>query len=329
MQLGNEPRKVKFGTIIAEISIKKVESLIDYNLSRVIASNGLGNQLFQFCFAHFLTGSGRTVRFENDPIFSKHRSYLLGDLNQICSHVGFKKNLNISHTNILGRAAYKFKIADRISALLVKKKLSLNILESEHDRFLFNVPRKIPRDKELLYFGFWQHWKYVDSQMETAVVDINKYLSYIIKSNSVYSKNSKRVVIHVRRGDYLERGLNNILGVIKPESYENVLFKLKKEAKNLEIFTITNDFDLKKDPRYSKSFGTILDPSICNPWQALKLMADADYVIAANSTLSWWGGLLAVTKGGVGFIPNNFFKNLDSKNAFDSPLLSKYDVDFF
>ena len=39
--------------------------------------------------------------------------------------------------------------------------------------------------------------------------------------------------------------------------------------------------------------------------------------------------VLAVRNGGVGFIPNIFFKNLDSKGAFDLPGLGKYEVEFF
>jgi hypothetical protein len=42
------------------------------SLSKVIASSGLGNQLFQFCFAHNLVSNKNKVIFENNPIFAKN-----------------------------------------------------------------------------------------------------------------------------------------------------------------------------------------------------------------------------------------------------------------
>ena len=69
------------------------------SLSKVIASSGLGNQLFQFCFAHSLVSTTNKVIFENNPIFAKNRSYMLADFNKICHHLSFKTNINISHTS--------------------------------------------------------------------------------------------------------------------------------------------------------------------------------------------------------------------------------------
>ena len=134
--------------------------------------------------------------------------------------------------------------------------------------------------------------------------------------------------MHVRRGDYLIRDLDNVLGVIYPESYIKIIDKLFKKYDKLNLITVTDDSNLADLKFYKNNFGTILGPDACSPWEALKLMANADYVISANSTLSWWGALLSTTNGGTGFIPDKWHKNLDTKGAFDLPNFCKYQAEY-
>ena len=300
------------------------------DLSRVIASGGLGNQLFQFCFAHTLINSTNEVIFENNPIFAEDRSYMLSNFHTICNHLSFKTNRNISHTSNFGRLVYKFEIADKLSNYLLNRKSFETIYENENMHFLFDIPRGNSGSKRIIYWGYWQHWRFVASQMQTAVLDIQNFLMNNVQSFSQKFEGNKKLVIHIRRGDFLRRGLGDKFGVITPESYRKVITKVcNTENFDLDIVTITDDVDLQNNKMYGEEFGTIVNSSICSPWQALKLMATADYVISANSTLSWWGAVLAVHNGGVGFIPEDFYKNLDSKGAHDMPNLGKYKAEFF
>jgi hypothetical protein len=300
------------------------------SLSKVIASSGLGNQLFQFCFAHNLVSNKNKVIFENNPIFAKNRSYMLADFNKICHHLSFKTNINISHTSNFGRAVYKFGIADRFSGYLLDKKSFEMIYEDENTNFSLDIIEYEPNSKRRIYWGYWQHWGFIASQMETAVLDIQNFLTHKVQSIPQKFEKNKKLVIHVRREDYLARGLDSVLGVITPGSYRKIITQVcDRENKNLEVITVTDDLNLKNNKLYGEEFGTIIDSSVCSVWQTLKLMAGADYVISANSTLSWWGAVLAVRNGGVGFIPNIFFTNLDSKGAYDMPGLGKYEVEFF
>ena len=51
--------------------------------------------------------------------------------------------------------------------------------------------------------------------------------------------------------------------------------------------------------------------------QALNLMSRADVVVSAYSTLSWWGAALTTMNEVRACIHANFYKNLDTKGAFD------------
>lgn len=293
-------------------------------IRRVIASHGLGNQLFQFCFAHYLKESGYKVRFENYPIWSPGLSYSLKKLKTICPHVDFSINPTISHTSILGRMSYRLKIAIPLSDIYMRYARYTRFIESPNQYFTARDLSTLPNVKKSIYQGFWIHWTHAYSQQNSAIADIQKYLSENVDVGDYLVNTNKNLVIHVRRGDYLDRGNESSFGVITAQSYKELISKIKKQYIGINVVTLTNDFNLSENELYGEDFGHILPPDLCDPWQALKLMSQADIVISANSTLSWWGAVIASLNGGIAYIPKNFYKNFDTKDAFHFPTLLRY-----
>lgn len=293
-------------------------------LRRVVASHGLGNQLFQFCFAHNLIEPECRVRIENNPIWSPGLNYSLNTLKSICTHLNILTNPTISHSSILGRITYRLKIATPVANLFMRYARHARVIENPKDYFTFRPTLATSKEKKIIYQGFWTNWKYVFSQRDSAIKDIQQYLDTKVKLIDLPSKSSKNLIIHVRRGDYLERGNDSIFGIITAQSYKKVVKEIQNQFGDVNIITLTDDFNLSKNDLYGKNFGHILTPDLCDQWQALNLMSRADIVVSANSTLSWWGAVLATINGGRAYIPANFYKNLDTKGAFDFPKLIKY-----
>ena len=177
----------------------------------------------------------------------------------------------------------------------------------------------------LVFIGFWQHWKYVQLTESFFLDELIKFMNFKIRVENLVPFGSKYLVVHVRRGDYLRRGNGDTFGVIKPDSYRKLIAEIKEHYVDLDVLTLTDDEFLQDNVEYGKEFGRIITASDCSPWQALKIMSEADIMIAANSTLSWWGAVLSLKNGGKGYIPNSFHKNLDTKGAFDFPGLFKYE----
>jgi hypothetical protein len=294
-------------------------------LKRVIASHGLGNQLFQFCFAHNLTESEQRVRFENNPIWSPGLEYSLNELKYICPHLYFRTNPSISHTSVLGRLVYRLKIAIPIANVLLKSNDYSHFIEDPKDNFTYGLVPNFSDDSRVSYTGFWMHWAYPHSQINSAIVDIQRYLEEKVKLVDCFSREHKNMVVHIRRGDFLERGNDSTFGIISPQSYKGIIKLIKTQIPNINIVTLTDDFNLANNILYGDDFGQILPPNHCDPWQALKLMSQADVVISANSTLSWWGAVLASLNGGTSYIPKKFYKNIDTKDAYNFPGLYVYD----
>jgi hypothetical protein len=291
---------------------------------RVVASHGLGNQLFQYCFAHYLTKSGDKIQIENNPIWSPGLNYSLANLKNSCSHIDFRVNPTVSHSALLGRIAFRTNIAIPISNLYMRYFNYDRYIEIPQNYFTFDQLLSDPIIKKTVYQGFWIHWEYVYSQRNSAVIDIFNYLETQTVSNKFLSKSHKNLVIHVRRGDFTERNNDQTFGIISAESYKKVIKDIKNKFDRINVITLTNDPNLKNNNLYGEDFGRILTPDFCDAWQALKLMSQADIVVSANSTLSWWGSVLATVNGGVGYIPNSFYKNIDTQNAFSFPNLLKY-----
>jgi hypothetical protein len=293
-------------------------------LRRVVASHGLGNQLFQFCFAHNLIEPECRVRIENNLIWSPGLNYSLNRLKSICTHLDIFTNPTISHSSILGRLAYRLKIATPIANLYMRYARHVRVIENPKDYFTFRPTLAASKEQKIIYQGFWTNWNYVFLQRNSAIKDIQHYLDTKVKLVGYLSKSNKNLILHVRRGDYLERGNDSIFGIVTAQSYKNIVKEIKEQFGDVNIITLTDDFNLSNNNLYGEDFGHILPPNLCDQWQALNLMSRADIVVSANSTLSWWGAVLATINGGMAYIPANFYKNLDTKSAFDFPALLKY-----
>jgi len=296
---------------------------------RVMVSHGLGNQLFQFTFAHFLRKFSHTVFLENSPIFPVGHSFMLERLQRECSHLSFHKNFTLSHTSLLGRTMYKYRIANLYQNYVINRGRDNFVNQIMTENFSFFGDKLSLFKTNTTHTGFWQHWKYLDYENYIVANEILETLKTVSMPRSIISKSQDiKVVMHVRRGDYLNRGLDQVFGVISPLSYLDVLDDLLAKFTKLDITTITDDMDLADNMKYSKHFGRILTPNLCNTWQGLKMMAEADIVIAANSTYSWWGAVLNFISGGTSYIPKTFFQKLETNDAFDFPGLIKYDNGF-
>ena len=114
---------------------------------------------------------------------------------------------------------------------------------------------------------------------------------------------------------------------LSPQAIE----KIRSESElKLHIVVITDDIDSAGAIIEKLAPDSVVLPDDANAWQCLALMKSADYVVAANSTLSWWGSLLCAKSGGVSYIPDPWFKNFqpNEDQAFFHPALNTIKSEF-
>jgi hypothetical protein len=281
---------------------------------RVLLKGGLGNQLFQFCYLHFLYNSTqKKVGMIKDPNSRVDRPFNLERLLHSCNHVESAVRVTRkSHFLTL-----KTKLANvRFIKGLIYRYQELKVVHEKHE-YIFS--EKIPKNRnKSVFVGYFQHWSYVESVWEIIgpeiLASLNKQI--ILK----YSLNDY-LVVHVRRGDFILQ--SEQLGTLKSLYYDKAL-QLVLTTLNLpriSLFVITDDPQEAKQIFKENSDVRIIGPTELDEWGCLSLMSGAKAVITANSTLSWWGGYLSFKNGGTTVIPYPWFAGWSEKvgSAFAYP----------
>ena len=241
---------------------------------RVHLAGRLGNQLFSWAFAHHLLQNGNQVSLAYSGVKPEIYS-LLGE----CKHVPIRATA----------AALRFKLNLFIHLIGIfprhKKVISqkFNIC-AEPD--LFDISNS--RD----YLGYFQMFKYLES-IEDKVFDELYSALQNIKLPDKFRKwqiTENYQCLHIRRGDYLLPE-NVGYGLLSADWYSKLY--------QADMPTVIVTDDLVGSSKILETFSDclVLGPQEANVFQALAIMANSSNFIAANSTLSWWGGFLVNKRG--------------------------------
>jgi hypothetical protein len=246
---------------------------------------GLGNQLFQYAFGRIASRSLNTELtldcFEINRISSDD-----GILNFGLSG----KFVNKSKLRI---RLLRFKLIKYIFDLITFSKLN-ELRESEIDNLEIT---QLPRNA--IYSGDFQRWEHVEKFLELNKVIKLNYQSEAFDTMVQNLESADPIVIHMRRGDYLQ---SNDWGLLSWKYYSKVIEILDKSC-NQEIWIFSDSINLVK-----KEFLTTLDLSIQHKlkhrlrWfgtdlgltaaETMILMSNTKRLGIGNSTFSLWAGYL-------------------------------------
>lgn len=289
---------------------------------RVLLKGGLGNQLFQFCYLHFLYNSTqKKVGMIKDPNSRVDRPFMLESLFDSCVHIENDVKYQKSFLFTLGLRIVKLKF---IRGIIYRLNQSHTVTEQHEYVFSEKIPKN--RNKSV-FVGYYQHWSYVESVWEIIGPEILAALSQqvILK----YSLNDY-LVVHVRRGDFTLQ--SEQLGTLKSPYYDKAvqLVLTTLNLPSISLFVITDDPEEAKQIFKENSHVRIIGPTELDEWGCLSLMSGAKAVITANSTLSWWGGYLSLKNGGTMVIPYPWFAEWSEKvgSAFAYPGVLQVDSRF-
>lgn len=293
---------------------------------KVFINGGLGNQLFQLAYAHqYLVKDVSAFEIVADPNPRIDRPFDLSPLLQKCRHAINAKQKSLIHTRIiyLGQRILKKLSQDLLASQRIVNSKSF----TESTPFVFTPP--VAYDSRV-YFGYFQHWKYVESVWETFGAELESIINEILLPFEIDSFNlSKTCIVHIRRGD-LVRSVET-MGILDLDFYKEAILRIRKNTSNdLKFIGITDDFAGAKKISEELGLDLLLGPSELSSWQSIALMAKSKAVVCANSTFSWWGGILSAKKGGAVVIPNPWFVNWHEEvgDAFLHPNLIPVDSSF-
>jgi len=166
--------------------------------------------------------------------------------------------------------------------------------------------------RRLSIWGFFQSWKHADDLLaqgrlpKPRIEDPTEWFT-----SQMAKQNEKRVLtVHVRRGDY--RGLSETLGILDEEYYLSAISSLRAMGAEWEeawIYTDEVEALEKEMPQFlaQENFRIASPPASSHPGESLLAIANADYIIIANSTFSWWSAFFS-TRCSIVIRPSKWFK---------------------
>lgn len=199
-------------------------------------------------------------------------------------------------------AGFCIKTMDKTSTistpLTIKLENQLGMLRTRNSYLIPELPIIAPK----LVTGFFINSRNVEQVEEFIYPELENMISQIEIPQPLPEKYQ---YIHVRRGDYLTS--DTTYGLIGTDHYMRYL------DEDLPLVIGTDDMEAAKLVIADLNPSFVFSPSDSTAWQALKMMAMAESLLLANSTLSWWGGFLASNRGKTVFSPSPFYQN-DSEN---------------
>lgn len=170
------------------------------------------------------------------------------------------------------------------------------------------------------YIGFWQTEKYFSSIREEILTTFTfdkKMIS--LQTNNILHliKNTNSVSIHIRRGDYLQKGVKEIFGnICTPTYYDKAISEIKNRIDNPNFFVFSNDIEWVKENISIPSPNYIDWNKGTDSWQDMFLMSQCKYNIIANSTFSWWGAWLNQNDNKIVIAPKRFLNDIETPDIF-------------
>jgi hypothetical protein len=269
---------------------------------------GLGNQMFQYAIA-------RALSEHYQSSFLLDRSWF--DLPQI-ETTPRPYQLEFLKIQEVGQNTVGFPKRPKRLKRLLQQFLSFGPIvyyqgnAFEYDAELLNLDGLGQRD--LFLFGYWQAFPYLEpikmilqQEFKTQQPISAHYQSYLKQIGS-----SESVMLHIRRGDYVNSpSAAKFHGALTLSYYQQAIEKLLLNKPNAHFFIFSDDLPWAKEALPKDLQITFVENALQADAaaQELQLMYACKHHIIANSSLSWWGAWLKQDCGGFVFAPNRWISD--------------------
>ncbi len=278
----------------------------------IIALNGgLGNQLFQWYFAHTLESEKKfriDCLFESSDTELGQREFRLEELAERCSHVSRDVNglLRLSKFERFWHLANRLWLVPRFRPLMTRIGYFRENPNSE-------VAQSLSVPSPMRYaFGFFQSAKIVEQAHRAIEVELLPIIkSNLMKVKEKYDLDAPYTAIHVRRYPTTGYKLSPIHFCNLDSKY---FIEWAKQNAGEKVILLTESSDQVGEIVSALKPDLVLDASNSSPFDVLAIMAGAEKCLGSNSSLSWWGAKLCSIFGGQASLPSNwsYWDNVDA-----------------
>lgn len=276
---------------------------------RIHLSGRLGNQLFEWAFAHRVwRQTDAQVQFTIDRLHHPRgiNEYELKPLE--CEHVLAPKVANLF--GLVLAALDKFGEKGRPLVKILSPQLTREI--DQH-----SSPISIGVKTNFIS-GFFIHKVYVEDVEDIVTREICNTLRKLFLKRWSNTLPELYEAVHIRKGDFTLH--LDTYGILSDEYYRLTV------QNELPLIIVT---EMAEDSRDLIDFlkpALVFDSSNSSAWDALAIMSHAKVLHLSNSTLSWWAGLASKGFGNTVLIPTPFYKSLNSHESNSRFLLNGFET---
>ena len=247
---------------------------------RIMCQGGLGNQLFTLNAAHILNKAyGVSVNLTFDaPIRHADRPIQIDGLLKGCSH-----DLTTSYKPSLFRMCDLLdRIQSRLSPFAKVIDSQIHFLDSDNVEAPVSLSSRAPK----IVRGYFQN----ADQVRKTIPDYSNEIHTFLDSVPMFSGlPAEYQAFHIRRGDYVAN--RDTLGELRPEYY------LGTRDEGLPLVITTDHLGPKESLQKFYPDAQVIGPDDAEAWTSFKILTQAKKLTIANSTFSWWAGVLANSFG--------------------------------
>lgn len=268
-------------------------------------AGGLGNQMFQYAFAKAYSIKHQTSVNLDYTLFSKEklqngitpRSYKLSNF-----------PITLQSTNDI--PFWASQCNNRITRKLHDLLFSPFIIKDKEigfDNKIFST-----KFSNVTFDGYFQSSKYFDLYRDIILKDF----SFPPNNSETFQKIKGKIQdlnstsLHVRRGDYLNPNVSNILAPLPLEYYQRAINIMKDST----FFVFSDDIKWCEENFKGEKYIFIERHQDLSDIDEIHLMSLCENNIIANSSFSWWGAWLNQNKDKTITVPKKWYVD-DSKNA--------------
>lgn len=263
----------------------------------VFLQGGLGNQLYQLNYAHYLRQSfGRSgvrvffPRGEKGDTQDRRKRNVFDDL---VYELGYEvRESDATTLRKLGRVTKKLAF---VGKMLHRRWIEAEGLHAVHQAPGVYTP---PYVGAIIneHRGYYQSYKYVDLDYVAKIYQILRAKAPELP----ISPNFSDVAIHLRRGDFVASDVTHIYRCFGAEHYLQGLALLGKEQAIGRVYVFSDDFDaiVPELEAIGREYELVPVRGLSVVGDIVQMSMFSRFVLA-NSTFSWWAAFMAMTRESV------------------------------
>lgn len=275
-------------------------------------SGGVGNQLFQYAFAHFLVDNHFSTKVSVRPGFhTNDREFVLDGIFAHCEHVSISQKQGNSKLSRQGIVRGLLRRVPRFRYIL----LCLFNVGINYSPFGVVAFRQVERELRrrhvlplLVSGGYFQSWFYFFNQSDCMLQRLTAKLKSVEQIGE-----EPELIVHIRRGDYLTGA--DVWGPIDLSCFQAVIDDVRRSQKVNHVSVFSDDYDAALEMVSKFENAIAHDPDTVGPLSLLSSASKGQFLIASNSSLSIWASFLMLENSidPLVLIPDQWQRNLGTE----------------